>query len=199
MRVVVIILGLLAFAVGLGTRMWPTVAHVAVNGNNHYSREQVMWLANVHEGDPFLWVTRGSLAGLEDDPWIARASVVRHWPDTVAISVWERSPYMTDGERVWSADGVELPGVPAAAAAGLPLVTGWGEPRLEELARLLDLLSAQSPEVISYTPDGFDITIGEASIFTPSVAALEAQWAAVTLSPGTRLSVYPWGVSESNE
>ncbi len=199
MRVLVIVLGLLATGLGVGSRFWPLVDQVHVIGNARYSREQILWLANLDAGSPLLWVSRGSLSGLERDPWIARSSVVRHWPDTVSITVWEREPFMTDGEQVWSHDGVLLPDVDPAVREGLPLVAGWGEPRTAELVRLLDLLSDRAPEVISYTPDGFDIIIGEARIFTPSVAALEAQWAAVRDVSGGQVSVYPWGVSESNE
>ncbi len=199
MRVFVIILGLLTLAVGAGSRIWPTVTDVHVNGNNHYSRAQVMWLANVQEEDPLLWITRWSLKGLEDDPWIAWASVVRHWPDTVSITVEERTPLLRTDDLAWSRDAVALPGLTAEELEPLPLLTGWGEPRVAEAVRLLELMGSEVPEVISYTPDGFDITVGGATIFTPSVAAIEAQWAAVKGRLGSRLAVYPWGVSEHNE
>lgn len=199
MRVFVIILGLLTVALGAGSRMWPKVEHVYVNGNRHYSAAQVRWLANVEPGDPLLWVTRWSLAGLEDDPWVAWASVVRHWPDTVSITVQERTPVLRTGDMAWSADAVALPGLSEEQLAPLPQLTGWGEPRVAEAIRLLELMGSDRPEVISYTPDGFDILIGGATIFTPSVQAIEAQWAAVKGRLGSRLAVYPWGVSEYNE
>jgi len=199
LRVTVIILGLLAITLGGGSRLWPLVDYAYVNGNERYSDAQVLWLANVAVGDPLLWITRWSLTGLENDPWIARARVVRHWPDTVSITVVERKPLLQDGEVAWSADAVALPGLSDSELAALPLVSGWGEPRIAEAVRLLELMGSSSVEVISYTPDGFDITVGGATIFTPSVAALEAQWAAVEGRLGSRLAVYPWGVSEYNE
>ena len=199
MRAAVIILGLAAVAALFGSRLWPLTEYAHVNGNAHYSDAEVLWLANVSHGAPLLWVNRWSLAGLEDDPWILRARVVRHWPDTVAITVTEREPRVWSEGTAWSADGVALPGVAEETAAELPVVEGWGEPRIEEAVRLLDLLGSPEPEVISYTPDGFDINVGGAIIFTPSVAALEAQWAAVKGRLGNRLAVYPWGVSEHNE
>src|SRR5690554_1291990 len=111
MRLLVVILGMLTLALGVGSRFWPTVELAFVNGNQHHSRERVLWLANIQEGDPLLWINRWSLAALEADPWIARASVVRHFPDTVSISVSERTPKLTDGTVVWGEGGVELPGV----------------------------------------------------------------------------------------
>lgn len=199
LRVTVIILGLLAVATLIGSRMWPTVTHVQVHGNSHYSDAQVMWLANVAPEDPLLWITRWSLAGLEADPWIARASVVRHWPDTVSITVAERVPVLREGELAYAADGTALPGLSAGQLALLPEAVGWGASRITESVRILDLLGSDAVEVISYTPDGFDITVEGATIFTPSVAALETQWAAVKGRLGSRLAVYPWGVSETNE
>lgn len=199
MRGIVIILGLAAVAALFVSRLWPLTEYTYVNGNSHYSQEEVLWLANLAPGDPLLWVNRWSLAGLLEDPWIMRARVVRHWPDTVAVTVTEREPRVFSEGTAWSADGVALPGLDEEAAALLPLVEGWGEPRIEEAVRLLDLLGSEEPEVISYTPDGFDIMVGGAIIFTPSVAALEAQWAAVKGRLGNRLAVYPWGVSEHNE
>ncbi len=199
LRVTVIVLGLLAVATLVGSRMWPTVTQVQVHGNERYSDSQVMWLANVAPEDPLLWITRWSLAGLEADPWIARASVVRHWPDTVSITVTERVPVLREGDLAYAADGTALPGLSGEQLAGLPETVGWGAPRTEETLRILDLLGSDAVEVISYTPDGFDITVEGATIFTPSVAALETQWAAVKGRLGSRLAVYPWGVSEYNE
>lgn len=199
MRVAVIILGLLTVLAGAGSRLWPKVEQVFVNGNSHYSTAQVAWLANVQTGDPLLWVTRWSLAGLEEDPWIASARVVRHWPDTVSITVRERVPVLRTDDIAWSADGVALPGLSPDELAELPRLEGWGEPRVLEAMRLHELMGSSGLEVISYTPDGFEVTVQGATIFTPSVAALEAQWAAVKGRLGSRLAVYPWGVSEYNE
>jgi cell division protein FtsQ len=199
MRVFVIILGLLAFGIGLGSRFHPLVSQVAVAGNSHYSRAEIAWLAGVAEGDPLLWITRWSVSGLAGDPWVERVSVVRHWPDTVSISVTERTPLFTDGVDVWSGDGVLLPGVAEETRAGLPLVEGWGEDRTAEVLQLFHTLDAFTPLVISYTPDGFDITLADARIFTPGVELVEAQWAAIKGRLGNRLAVYPWGVSEYYE
>lgn len=199
MRVFVIVLGLLAFGIGLGSRFYPAIDHVAVAGNSHYSVADIAWLAGIERGDPLLWVNRWSVASLVNDPWIERVSVVRHWPDTVSITVWEREPRFHDGVDAWSDDGVLLPDTPEEVLAGLPLVTGWGGDRTPEALQLLDVLDAFTPVVISYTPDGFDITLADARLFTPGVELVEAQWAAISGRLGNRLAVYPWGVSEDYE
>lgn len=199
MRTFVILLGLVAFSLGLGSRYYPLVGYVAVAGHDHYSTEEIAWLAGVAGGEPLLWINRWSVAPLAADPWIARVSVVRHWPDTVSLTVWERVPRFTDGERVWSEDGLLLPDVPDEVRVELPLVTGWGEERTGEVLDLLHALDAAGPVVISYSPDGFDITLADARIFTPGVELLKTHWAAIAGRQGNRLAVYPWGVSEQYE
>jgi cell division protein FtsQ len=195
------LLGLTVAAAALlvGSRFYPTIEEVAVVGNRHYERDEILELAEVRPGGPLLWVNRWSAAGLTDDPWIARARVIRHWPDTVSITVWERTPILSDGSVSWAADGTLLPGVDAETEAGLVHLEGWGEPRLSEAIRLLELLSPFGPRVISYSPEGFDIELRDTSLFTPNVAALERHWAAWTNQRGNRAAVYPWGVSENHD
>lgn len=199
MRVLVIVLGLVAFSIGLGSRFYPAIDQIAVAGNSHYSIADIAWLAAIEQGNPLLWVNRWSVAGLVNDPWIERVSVVRHWPDTVSITVWEREPRFSDGTNAWSGDGVLLPFVAEEVLGELPLVTGWGGDRTTEVLQLLDVLDAFTPVVISYTPDGFDITLADAKLFTPGVELVEAQWAAISGRLGNRLAVYSWGVSEDYE
>lgn len=192
-------LALLALALLGASRFWPTLTEVAVHGNGRYTAAEVMALADVAPGDPLLWVTKWRVRRLAEDPWVARARVIRHWPDTVSITVWERVPVLTDGTRSWARDGTELPGVAPAEREALPLLTGWGGQRLEEALGLVTLLAPYQPRVISYTPEGFDIELAGASLFTPSAAALEARWAAFVSKQGNRLAVYPWGVSDRHE
>jgi cell division septal protein FtsQ len=194
-----LLLVLVTAALLVGSRFYPRIAEVAVAGNVHYGPEEIAALARVENGGPLLWVNRWSVGGLVNDPWIARARVIRHWPDTVSITVWEREPVLTDGESTWAADGILLPGVDEETSSGLAHLEGWGEERLDEALRLLELLSPFGPRVISYSPEGFDIELTDSSLFTPDVDSLERHWAAWTNQRGSRVAVYPWGVSENND
>jgi len=179
------------------TRFWPAVTRVEVIGNQHLSRSDVMRLANVAPGDPLLWITRWSVAGLTREPWVVQARVTRHWPDTVAIAVVERVPVMGDGVVGWAADGVALPNVPTATMASLPRIEGWGTPRIEQALELLGMLVGHGVRVITYGPEGFEVVLADVVLFTPSVDALRAQWPAFESQRGGRVAVYPWGVSSA--
>lgn len=198
---VAVLLAVLALA--LTSRFWPTVERIEVVGARHYGQTDVLRIAKVAPGDPLLWVTRWRVAGLDHDPWIARARVTRHWPDAVSIAVWERTPQAVSRRAadatVWSADGTVLPGATPAERAGLPVVNGWGADRLVEALELVILLKDRQPEVIQYTPEGFEIALSDALLFTPDIESLRRQWAAVERHRGGRLAVYPWGVSRTDE
>ncbi len=187
---------LLVLVVGI-TRFWPIIERVEVIGNDHRSVGDVMRLAGVVPGDPFLWVTSFRARRLLADPWVLQVRITRHWPDTIAIAVSERVPVLSDGARAWALDGVELPGVSAERHASLPLLEGWGSPRLEEALVLLGMLEGYGVEVITYTPEGFEILLTNATVSTPTAEALRAQWSAFESQRGGRIAVYPWGVSSA--
>jgi cell division protein FtsQ len=179
------------------TRFWPTVERVEVIGERHRTIQEVMRLADVAPGDPFLWVTSFRARRLMEDPWILQARITRHWPDTVAIAVREREPVLSDGESAWALDGTRLPGLNPDWHALLPRLEGWGTPRLEEALTLLGMLGGYGVEVITYTPEGFEILLRNATVLTPSADALRAQWSAFESQRGGRIAVYPWGVSSA--
>ncbi len=179
------------------TRFWPIIERVEVLGHAHHTRERIMRLADIAPGDPFLWVTRFGLRDLERDPWVLHARVTRHWPDLIAIAVVERTPVLSDGSLAWAIDGTLLPGVDAETRARLPRLQGWGTPRLDESLELLAMLTDYGVEVITYTPEGFELELANAVLVTPSVEALRAQWSAFESQRGGRVAVYPWGVSSA--
>lgn len=180
----------------VGTRFWPTIERVEVLGAEHHTRHAVLRLADIAPGDPFLWVTSFGLRRLAADPWVLQARVTRHWPDTVALYVVERVPVLSDGTTAWAIDGTALPGLSADGHAILPRLEGWGTSRVEEALELLGTLEGYGVQVITYSPEGFEISLTNATVFTPSVSALRAQWSAFESSHrGGRIAVYPWGVS----
>lgn len=203
MRRILAILLVVVVALLGASRFWPVVERVEVTGGVHHGAASVMRLARVAPGDPLLWITRWRVAGLTEDPWIRRARVTRQWPDVVVVAVWERTPAARSGTgddaTVWAWDGTVLPGATADERASLPVVTGWGGDRTEEALTLLSLLRERGPEVIQYTPEGFEIALSDAVVYTPDAAALRRQWAAVERHRGGRLAVYPWGVSRAHE
>jgi len=193
----------LVLAAAGASRFWPTVERIEVVGTVHLSEERVLRAARLAPGDPLLWITRWRVAALLHEPWVARARVTRHWPDTVAVTVWERTPHARSGPgpdaTVWARDGTALPGATAEERADLPIVTGWGGDRRAEALELASLLRERRPEVIQYSPEGFEIALSDARLFTPDADALRRHWAAVDSHRGGRLAVYPWGVSASDE
>jgi cell division protein FtsQ len=177
----------------LTSRYYPTIARIEVTGGMHYSREELLALANFDVGDPFLWVTSWRLQRLIHDPWISHVRVIRHWPDTISLTVWEREPVLYDGETVYALDGTVLPNV--KETAHLTRLEGWGAPRIAEALELRRLLAQFEPEVISYTPGGFEVRLTTTQLFTPNVELLKAHWAGFLSQRGRFVAVYPWGVS----
>ncbi len=199
MRALLLTLLVLTCAAVVVSRFVPKVQHVVVTGAERYTPEAVAGLAGVHPGDPLLWVTRASVTRLAADPWVHSATVVRRWPDTVEVSIAERTPTLTDGVTTWAADGTVLPGVTTVEIAALPVLDGWGEPRLTEALELERLLRQFGVQVISFSPEGFEIQLTGTTLHTPSVEALRKQWSAFVNHRGTRVAVYPWGVATSDE
>lgn len=197
-RVGLALLVLLGGAI-VASLFWPRVQLVSVEGNVHHDAASLMLLADVKAGDPFLWITERRVRRLAQDPWVLQATIVRRWPDRVGIAVVERRPVLTDGASSWADDGTVLVGATPAETAALPRLEGWGEPRIDEALELLRLLRPFGVEVISYSPEGFEILLNESELFTPSAEALREQWSAFLSHRGGRMAVYPWGVSKSNE
>ncbi len=199
MRGLMVALLVLACGLVVASRFWPKVETVVVTGNERFAAAQVADMAGVAPGDPFLWVTRASLGRLATEPWVDAATVVRRWPDTVEVHVRERTPVLTDGVTSWAADGTVLPGVPADEAAALPALRGWGEDRTTEALELERLLRPFGVQVISYSPEGFEIQLTGTTLHTPSAEALRMQWSAFVNHRGDSVAVYPWGVAASDE
>jgi cell division protein FtsQ len=92
---------------------WFDVRTVEVRGGSHLSRDELVDLAAIQRGTSTMWFDGASLERrLEDDPWVAEATVAVSWPHTVSVSVTERRPVAVavDGSarELIAADGTRL-------------------------------------------------------------------------------------------
>lgn len=195
MRRRTVLLALLLLMVGLvvTSRFAPQVERIEVTGGEHYDRGEILKLARLAPNDPFLWVTPWSLQDLVNDPWISHVRVMRHWPDTISLRVWEREPVLFDGETAYALDGTVLPGV--GNTDRITRLEGWGTRDLDEILELRRMLAEFEPEVIRYSPSGFEVELADTVLYTPSSYDLQRHWAGFLSRRGSYVAVYPWGVS----
>jgi cell division protein FtsQ len=179
----------------LASRFFPVIERIHVAGAAHYSEAEVLRLARVRVGDPLLWVTTWRLRGLQDDPWILGARVVRRWPHTLQLEVTERTPALVGDATVYALDGTVLPNARAEETAQAVTLSGWGPDRSHEALEILRLVAELEPQVLSYAPSGFTVSFAESSLFTPDAALLRAHWSAFIEQQAGSVAVYPWGVS----
>lgn len=182
------------------SRYFPVLEQVEVFDNEHYSDAEIMALAKIRLGDPFLWITPIRVQALHNDPWVSSVSVYKHWPNKVSIRVVEREAFVTDGEVIYARDGTLLPhtnNVPD----GLIRFSAWGVNRHAEMLSLVNMLIKHKmpPKMVSYTPAGFTIQFANTRLYTPSLEALRTHWGSFLSQNGTRVYVYPWGVSTIND
>lgn len=191
--VTVIVLGALAAASWFMLPVWG----VAVAGSKHLSEKELAKMAGAMPGSPWLWVNSWRTRGLQENPWVIKADVIKRFPGRVEIRISEREAFAVytpvGGEQVVVArDGVVLPN-----ANHIPKLTisGWGEPRLEESLNLAALLGADGLRQVQFSPQGFTIFTDRKQIWTDSYKSLLTYGKSVKISQGSRVSVYPWGVS----
>lgn len=208
-RLVMLSLLVLLSGAMIATRYYPQIDTIAVTGNVHHSKAEVLQLADVVPGDPFLWLTSKRVMALATDPWVQRVNITRVWPNEVHIAIDERQPALlfhdAHGEHVYAYDGTLLYGVSEETKQGLVSVQGWGDVRLTESLQLHQLLADYGLRTLAYSPYGFDIQLASGQVFTPSVADLKAHWAGfgeavsdAVAREESRMAVYPWGVSVSH-
>ena len=66
---------------------------VRVEGSVHTPRAEIVSVAGLAHDPPLIDVNPGAAAArLETLPWVAQATVTRHWPDAVEVNVVERRP-----------------------------------------------------------------------------------------------------------
>lgn len=136
------VVAILALAFGLLNTKLFAVDHINVTGAQHLSRDELIEKAGVHRGAVLLRVdVDHARRVLRAEPWIADATVSRHWPSTIAISVVERTPVAIaqSDDNKWvqiGAGGIVL-GSSDRPVAGLPLLVG-AKPSAEPGAKVQD-------------------------------------------------------------
>src|SRR5260370_38214159 len=120
------------------------IAAVAVTGERHLSREEILAAAGVTARTSLLFFdVADARARLLTNPWIAEATVQKFLPDRLAISISERAAFALWQKAgrvgVIASDGTVLEPYVLLRYADLPLVVGIGaETRAREFLAMLD-------------------------------------------------------------
>jgi len=165
----------LGIALLLGLSVWALTYtslfrahHIRVEGAGALSAEQVRTLAEVDAATNVVHVDQAAVvARLEQDPWIAQASVHVELPDTLVLEITERRPVgVIDamGDRaILASDATLLPttwGIPD----DLPAVrAALGAPTQEQRTAAADLLTALDPVVVKRVTT---ISVGQDGLVT---------------------------------
>jgi cell division protein FtsQ len=117
---------------------------VALTGNQHVSREEVLAIAGVTGTTSLLFLdAEQSRERLKANPWIADATVLKLYPRELQITLKEREAFALWQKAgvvsVIADDGTVLEPYVAPQMLGLPLVVGAGaQTKAKELLTLLD-------------------------------------------------------------
>ena len=165
----------LGIALLLGLSVWALTYtslfrahHIRVDGAGALSAERVRTLAGVDAATNVVHVDQAAVvARLEQDPWIAQASVHVELPDTLVLEITERRPVgVIDamGDRaILASDATLLPttwGIPD----DLPAVrAALGAPTQEQRTAAADLLTALDPVVVKRVTT---ISVGQDGLVT---------------------------------
>lgn len=93
---------------------WLSVSQVDTSGIDASPAHEILVDHRVIAGTPMFQIDAAGVEGaLLDDPWIAEATVSRHWPNNVTVEIVERTPVAWSRTEVgWTrraVDGVALP------------------------------------------------------------------------------------------
>jgi cell division protein FtsQ len=129
------------------------IATVAVSGEKHLSRQEILAAAGVTRRASLLFFdVADARVRLLTNPWIAEATVQKLLPDRLVISISERAAFALWQKAgrvgVIAADGTVLEPSVLPRYAGLPFVVGTGaETRAREFLALLDARPALRADV----------------------------------------------------
>lgn len=141
----------------LGASVGLTVQDVVIQGRDKTPEPLLRAALGINRGDKLMGFSlEAARARVEQLAWIQSATVERHLPGTIVVTLQERQPY-----AVWQSEGrfvlidkqgqavaKQDPAKDTVAFATLPLVVGLGAP--EAAAPFLDLL-AQYPQLRTRT------------------------------------------------
>lgn len=154
-----------------------TVENIEVEGVVHGDAAAITEASGVTTGEQLARVDTGAAArNIASEPWVERATVGRGWPSTVQVEITEHVPAAfiraTDGEHLFTADGVEFLVAPPPEGtvefARIPRVDdpepGKLSPRPEVMEAALDVLAALPERVRAETaridaPGAAEVTV----------------------------------------
>lgn len=114
---------------------------VRVEGSAHTSRAEIVSVAGLSHDPPMIDVDPGAAsARLERLPWVARATVSRHWPDGVVVTVVERRPVAV------MATGTSPPPRPGATPTRPVPSEPWA--LVDRTGRVLGLVATPPPGLV---------------------------------------------------
>ncbi|MFD1415497.1 cell division protein FtsQ/DivIB [Oceanobacillus jeddahense] len=122
---------------------WSEIRSIEVNGNVFLTDEYIIDESGLTEGNN-IWSMNGSSAAteIEEDPVIEQASISRSFPSTVVIEVEEQPilGYVQDGREFYPvlADGQVIQQNGQGSISNAPLITGFNEDQLTELATAMN-------------------------------------------------------------
>jgi cell division protein FtsQ len=120
------------------------IAGVALFGQRHLSREEVLAIAGVNGRASLLFLDAAEArARLRANPWVADATVQKLYPDRLQVTITEREAFALWQKAgrvgVIAADGTVLESYMSRGVRDLPLVVGAGaDTRAKEFLALLD-------------------------------------------------------------
>jgi cell division protein FtsQ len=144
------------FRDGLANAAGFQIVSIALTGNKHLTREEILGIAGIHGRNSLLFLNaEDARARLKDNPWIADATILKLFPDRLHVAVTERHAFalwQRDGRvRVISRDGVVVEPFVAPHVAHLPLVVGKGaNEKAAEFLALMDRFPELQPQIRAY-------------------------------------------------
>lgn len=187
------------------------IRSVTVKGNHELSALEVKRLAGLDNTQPFGWLYYGlwRAGALRDNAWVEAAHITRRFPDRIEITLNERQPvaWLRDAEgkmTALAADATPLPtpqtgadkGSQSSAQRPLPVISGWGPDRSADALYAAGALSRYNVKSVEYTPTGITIQTDKGTIWSGDRELLLKYGALLEqMTEGSRINLYPWGVS----